>query len=457
MDKKEIIIIVTACIGGLLQAYFANITPIILPQMAKVFGLSNILQNWVTNIFILTMGVCALPLSKVASKYGVKRTFYWSLIFTLVGTIGTIFANSIFLLFLFRIIQGIGGGGLCVASVLIISESLPEKIWGKVFGLYLALVYIGVSLTTVIGGVLSYHLGWTFSFYLFIPLIIINIILLYFIKDEWVLDAEERFDLKGSVIYAIAFSVLIFGFSILNTIIGLIVTIIGVLCFVLFGKLELKISNPVFDMNLFKDNMFLSGNITSILSFLATFVVTTLVNYNLQYIQGYNSITAGLVILVLPFMMVIFAPIAGLFTNKIDDEIVSALGMGIVTVGLFLLIFLDKSTSLSYIFLSLFLQGVGFGLFATSNMNIIMCNVPDKDNPMASSAIAAMRIVGQTGSMGILTVVFALVMGDVMIIPSNYPALISSTQITMLIVTIVGVLTVLVSLWGLKSKNKIDI
>ena len=142
---------------------------------------------------------------------------------------------------------------------------------------------------------------------------------------------------------------------------------------------------------------------------------------------------------------------------KIDDEIVSALGMGIVSVGLFLLIFLDKSTSLSYIFLSLFLQGVGFGLFATSNMNIIMCNVPDKDNPMASSAIAAMRIVGQTGSISILTVVFALVMGDVMIIPSNYPALISSTQITMVIVTIVGVLTVLVSLWGFKSKNKISI
>ena len=304
---------------------------------------------------------------------------------------------------------------------------MPEKIWGKVFGLYLALVYIGVSLTTVIGGVLSYHLGWTFSFYLFIPLIIINLILLYFIKDEWVLDAEERLDWKGSLIYAVAFSVLIFGFSILNTIFGLVVTIIGVLCFVLFGKLELKISNPVFDMNLFKDNMFLSGNITSILSFLATFVVATIVNYNLQYIQGYNSITAGLVILVLPFMMVIFAPIAGLFTNKIDDEIVSALGMGIVTVGLFLLIFLDKSTSLNYIFLSLFLQGVGFGLFATSNMNILMCNVPDKDNPMASSAIAAMRIVGQTGSISILTVVFALVMGDVMIIPSNYPALITST------------------------------
>jgi hypothetical protein len=93
------------------------------------------------------------------------------------------------------------------------------------------------------------------------------------------------------------------------------------------------------------------------------------------------------------------------------------------------------------------------GIFATPNMNTIMSNVPEQDTPMASSAVATLRIIGQTGSMGILTVIFAFFMGNVLIIPSNYPQLIISTQVNMIIVTIFAILTVLATLIGYKLNH----
>ena len=87
--KREIIIIIVASLSAFYGAYMGNVTPVALPEMAEVFGLSNIMQNWVTNIFLLTMGVLAIPLGKLCSKYGVKRTFIYSVILMLIGSIGT--------------------------------------------------------------------------------------------------------------------------------------------------------------------------------------------------------------------------------------------------------------------------------------------------------------------------------------------------------------------------------
>ena len=103
----------------------------------------------------------------------------------------------------------------------------------------------------------------------------------------------------------------------------------------------------------------------------------------------------------------------------------------------------------------MFLQGIGYGLFASPNVNTIMSSVPPKDTPMASSAVATMRIIGQTASVGILTTIFALIMGNVIIKPSNFPGLIFSSQITLLITTIISILCVLMCLIGYKSGDKL--
>lgn len=453
--KQDIIIIAAASLAALHGAYIGNVTPIALPQMATVFGLSNIMQNWVTNIFLLTMAIFAIPFGKLCGKYGIKKTFLWSLILMLIGTIGTPLSNTIPLLFLFRIIQGIGGAGLCVDTILMITEAITTTNRGQALGINVSCVYIGIALAPVIGGILTYHYGWASIFWIMVPVMIINIILLLFIKDEWIKGANEKFDWKGSTIFAVGILLLIYGFSTLNTIQGLIITLIGIILLILFAKMEINTNQPAFDINLYKNKKFLSSNLASILSYIATFVVTTILNYNLQYIRGFNTEITGLLLIVTPLMMAIVSPFSGKLSDKFDPQKISAIGMGIVTIGLLLIIPLNKTTPLYVIIISMFLQGVGYGLFASPNVNTIMSSVPPKDTPMASSAVATMRIIGQTASVGILTTIFALIMGNVIIKPSNFPGLIFSSQITLLITTIISILCVLMCLIGYKSGDKL--
>ena len=119
--------------------------------------------------------------------------------------------------------------------------------------------------------------------------------------------------------------------------------------------------------------------------------------------------------------------------------------------SLFLFSSLDSTTSMGFLVVSMIAYGIGFGLFSPPNPNVIMGSVPPKDTSVASASVATMRTVGQAMSMGILTLVFAFVMGNVPIIEQYYPLLITSCQITCLISMLLCVASVFASLVGFKS------
>ena len=209
----------------------------------------------------------------------------------------------------------------------------------------------------------------------------------------------------------------------------------------------------MFDIRFFKNRRFLSANFASLCAYLATFAVTTILNYHLQYIKGFDSQTAGIILLAAPLCQVVLAPIAGRLSDKYVPQVLAAIGMGLGTVSLALFSFLGEATSLEFLIVSMIIYGVGFGLFSPPNTNVIMSSVPPKDTSVASASVATMRTVGQAMSLGILTLVFAFVMGDVPIVEQYYPLLISSCQITCLICVVLCIASVFASLVGIRASD----
>ena len=244
-----------------------------------------------------------------------------------------------------------------------------------------------------------------------------------------------------------------YGFTILNTQLGMILTVLGVVILLIFAWIELKQVHPVFDIRFFKNHKFLSANFASLCAYLATYAVTTILNYHLQYIKGFDSQTAGMILLVAPLCQVVLAPIAGRLSDRFVPQILAAIGMALGTISLFLFSSLDSATSMEFLIVAMIIYGIAFGLFSPPNTNVIMGSVPPKDTSVASAAVATMRTVGQAMSMGILTLVFAFVMGDVPIIEQYYPLLISSCQITCIICVVLCIASVFASFVGIKSNN----
>ena len=453
MEKKNLILLICTVLS-FFTVFAVNAVMVVVPSIASEFHMSNIVQNWIIIIFLLVVAVLSIPAGQISGKFGLKKVTILSIILFIIISIVTVMVKSSWQFLACRFILGISLSFINVTSMaMVVSAFAPEE-RGKALRINITGVYIGLSLSPVLGGILNYNLGWRSVVLFGVPfLFVILALLLTKIDDEWITFENVPLDIKGYFAYGIGMVLFMYGFTILNTLSGVILTVLGIIILIVFGVIELKQTHPSFDVRFFKNRKFLSSNFASLSAYLATFAVTTILNYHLQYIKGFDSQSAGMILLVAPLCQVVLAPIAGRLSDKFVPQILAAIGMALGTISLFLFSFLGSETPLEFLIVSMIIYGIGFGLFSPPNTNVIMSSVPPKDTSVASAAVATMRTVGQAMSMGILTLVFAFVMGDVPIVEQYYPLLISSCQMTCLVCVVLCIASVFASLVGMKSSS----
>lgn len=454
--NKYVILIAIIC--SFAVAFNSNALSVALPTIAYEFQISNISQNWIINIYLLVIAICCVPLGKICGKYGLKRTLIMGLYVYVIGAIisGLVFNEIV--LFVGRTIQAVGSAVLFVNVMAMITAQISSQNRGQAIGLNIMGVYIGLTSAPTIGGILVQNFSWRAIFFITLPLIILSIFLLYRIDKEWSMDEDVPIDVKGSLLYMLGILVLMYGFTTLNELDGMLLSMLGIIILVIFAKYELKIQNPIYDIRLFRNFRYTSSNMASFISYFATFVVTYILNYHFQYLMGLNPQSSGIILIVTPLVMSIFAPFSGRLSDKINPQILAGIGMSFVSIAMFILSFLNQTTELYLIVLAMILQGIGFGLFSSPNNNVILSSVDKKDIPTASASLSTVRTIGQSFSLGLLTLIFSIFMGNVAIIPENYHLLVQSSHVSMMFSTILCVLAVLLSLVGIKSKdaNKIS-
>lgn len=447
-------VIVVSILSSFAVAFTSNAVSVALPTMAVDLNITNVMQNWLVNIYLLVIAAFSVPFSQISSKYGLKRTMEIGLIIYIIGTVLTGLSNNFAMILFSRIIHAIGSAFLFVNGMAILTVQIPPQRRGQAMGYSLTGVYLGLTLAPSIGGILVQNISWRSIFYITIPLIIVSYYLLTRINKEWINDSNNEMDVKGSILFIIAIVLLMYGFTILNQFNGIISLIFGLLILLIFAKYELNISNPIYDIYLFKNKTYALSNIASLISYFATFVIIYILNYHLQYLNGYDPQTTGLILIVNPILMVLIAPLAGRLSDRIKPQYLATGGMSVVTISVFILSLLNETTPLYVIIVAMFLEGIGLGFFTTPNNNVIMSSVDKKDVATASASVSTVRTIGQSFSLGLLTLVFELIMGNVAIVPENYYLLVESSQVTMIISVFLCVIATLMSLAGIKSTKK---
>ena len=453
----ETYVVLISFITSFFAVFLSNGIIIGVPAIAQEFAMNNVIQNWVPTIFFLVVAVFTVPAGQISGKFGVKKSLLAGISVYLIGSIGACLAFSTESFLIFRIIQGAGVAFLNVSAMAMVVHAVKPQNRGKALGFTVTGVYLATSLSPVICGFLVHNLGWRSMFYFVIPFLVLCIILMILkIPQEWKTYEKDKIDKTGSVLYGIGILAFIYGFTSLITTTGKILTVFGLILLVIFGMFELRQKSPVFNMNLFMNAKFTSSNIAALCSYIAVMVVTTILNYHFQYVRGWDAQMAGLILIITPILMAIMAPNAGKLSDKIHPQKLAAMGMGIATVALLILTFLNKSTPLYIVVIAMILQGIGMGLFSSPNMNAIMSSVPPKDAPTASASQATMRTIGQTMSLGLLTLVFAWVMGSLELAPQYANMIVQASQTICMICTAACILAVFASLVGIRSKDEFN-
>ena len=427
------------------------------PSIASEFGMNNIVQNWIPTIALLVVAVFTLPAGQISGKYGVKKSLIAGVIVFLVASIGACLSFSTESFLFFRVIQGIGMAFLNVSAMAMVVQAVNPKKRGKALGFTVTGIYLAGSLSPVLCGFLVYNLGWRAMFYFVIPFLVLCLILMIFkIPGEWKTYENNKIDSIGYILYGIGILLFIYGFTNLMNGFGIACTVLGLIMLVIFAYFELKVDSPAFNMKLFKNMKFTSSNIAALCSYLAIAAITTILNYHFQYVRGWNAQISGLMLIITPIIMAIMAPNAGKLSDKIHPQKLAALGMGIASVTLLIMIFLDANTPIYLIVIAMILQGIGMGLFTTPNTNAIMSSVPPNETPNASAAQSAMRTIGQTLSLGLLTLIFAWIMGSLKLSSEYASLIVQASQLICIICTALCVVAIFASLVGIRSKDSFN-
>ena len=433
--KKTILIV--AALSAFLISFMGSSVNIALPVISSELQVDAVLVSWIPTAYLLATAVCLLPFGRLADIYGRKRILTYGIFVFTIAALLLSFVSSVGSLIALRVVQGVGSAMIATSGVAIITSVFPARERGKALGISLAATYLGLSLGPVLGGILTQHFGWRSIFMVTVPLGVAAIFLvLRKMKGEWAEAKGEKFDLIGAVIYGLALVGIIYGFSLLPGMTGVVLIVAGALGIFAFVRRESRVENPLLDIKLFsKNKAFVFSNLTHLISYSSTFSVAFLLSLYLQYIKGLSPQSAGLVLVALAAVQCGFSPFAGRLSDRIEPRILVSIGLGLTAVGLARFIFLAENTSLGSIIGNLVLLGFGRALFASPNTNAIMASVKRRAYGVASATLATMRQVGMTFSMGITMLLFAIYVGRVEITPQYYPLFLSSTRVAFIIFT----------------------
>ena len=460
MSEKELptrhrnLILTLILITSFANPFMGSSINLALPAIGSHFGLHAVMMSWVAMSFLLSSAVLMVPLGKIADIIGRKRVFLSGTILFSLSSIFCAMSPSVGLLLASRVLQGAGGAMMFGTNMAIITDIFPANERGKAIGTNVMAVYLGLSLGPLIAGFLVKNWGWQSIFYLTaIPVAFVAISMPLLVKTEWKSPHSEQFDWKGGILYIIAMSAFMYGFSHLPNFWAIILAFISLIGLYFFVKIEIQSDFPVFDMRLLSHNrLFAMSNLAALLNYAITFAITFMLSLYLQYVKGLNPRDAGLILVIQPAMMVIVSYFSGRMSDVYDPRILASAGMSTITLGLMALIPLGTNSSLIYLMVILGVIGIGFGLFTSPNTNAIMGSVEKKYLGVASATVGTMRLTGQMISMGIATLVINIFLGNSKIHAGNLSLFLHSQRTTFIIFVILGILGVWASI-ARKSEN----
>src|SRR5207244_5512411 len=200
------------------------------------------------------------------------------------------------------------------------------------------------------------HFTWRWIFYVNIPFGIIGVIATLRVLTERMHRNQGRFDPVGAILLGIGLVALTLGLSFgqewgWNSPLLIGTLVVSVLAIVTLVIIERRVSNPIIDFSLLKRRVFLSANISLILSFLALFAVGFMLPFYLEELRGFSTAEAGLLLTPLPLTIAVIAPFSGALADRIGTRWLAAVGRSLACFGLILLSQLNAQTPVCDIFL----------------------------------------------------------------------------------------------------------
>jgi len=408
---------------GLFMIMLDNtIVNVALPSIREDLDIQLSELEWVVNGYALTFAVVMLTGGKLADRYGRRRIFIAGLLVFTASSLACGLAANAHMLIGSRVVQGVGSALMNPATLSIITATFPPRQRGMAIGIWAGTSAMALAIGPLVGGLITQHIGWSWIFFINIPVGVLGVIVARLVINESRdTSHEQRLDIPGLVASGVGLFALTYGLIEANSfgwtsgrILGLFA--LAAVALTAFVVLEMRQRLPMLDLSLFKNPTFAGANATMMLVALAMFGVFFYVSLYMQNIIGYSPTQAGAAFLPMTILIILIAPIAGKFSDKIGSRWMMGGGMALVAASLLIFSRLDENGGFWNLFPGLIVGGVGMALVMTPTTAAAMGSVEVDKAGVGSAVLNSMRQVG--GSLGI-AVMGAIVAASLHVPPTN--------------------------------------
>src|SRR5215470_816919 len=386
-----------------------NVINVAIPTIQRSLHLSIASLEWVVSSYILVFAGLLLAGGRVADLYGRRRLFLIGLsVFTL-ASLAAGLAGSSGVLIGARLLQGLGAAILVPTTLAVIVATFDDGAErARAIGVWAAIGALALACGPLIGGFVSQHLHWGWIFFINVPIGVITFVLAVLAMGESrTPSAVRRLDLPGLITSAVALfsltyalieghdkgwtSALILGAFALSAVAA-----------AAFAVVESRTAEPMVDLTLFRSRVFTGGTTVMMLWAFGIFGIYFFTSIYLQVILGFSPTEAGLAFVPMAVFLALSASVAAPVAARIGTHRTVALGMVIMTAGLYLFSRLGGGATFADLLPGFLLFGAGAGLMNVPVTNAVMQSMPPERSGIASALLNASREVA--GLLGITVI-----------------------------------------------------
>jgi DHA2 family multidrug resistance protein len=413
------LIAVVVAMAAFMEVLDTSIANVALPHLAGDLGASNDESTWVLTSYLVSNAI-VLPISGwLANLFGRKRFFLICIFIFTVSSLLCGIAPSLPMLILFRVIQGIGGGGLQPMAQAILADTFPPQKRGLAFALYGITAIMAPTIGPTLGGWLTDNYSWRWIFYINLPVGILTLLLVFRTVEDPPYIARNRN--AGVRVDYIGIALLALGIGALQVLLDkgqeddwfgshfiVALAVISAISLISLVLWELHTKTPVIDVRMFKSFNFAVACVMMFFLGVLLFASLVMMPQFLQTLMGYTAQSAGLVLSGASLIILFEMPIVGQLTTKMPAKYIMAFGWLCLAFGMYYSTKgLDLDISFSAASRLRMVQAFGLGfLFVPINLGAYVGIAPEKGNSV-SGLVNFMRNIGSSVGTSMVTTILA--------------------------------------------------
>ena len=320
-----VLMTIALSLATFMQVLDSTIANVAIPTIAGNLGASNSQGTWVITSFGVANAISIPITGWLAKRVGEVKLFVWSTIAFAAASFLCGIADSLSMLILFRVIQGLVAGPLIPLSQSLLLSNYPPAKRSIALSLWAMTVVVAPICGPILGGWISdnYHWGWIF--FINVPIgIVVTILTLHTLRNRETKTEIRPIDTVGLVLLVVGIGALqimldrgreLDWFSSSEII---VLTVVAVVALAVLVVWEMTDDHPVVDLSLFKSRNFTIGCLSISLAYMLYFGSIVLLPQLLQEVYGYTATWAGLASAPVGIFPVLLSPIIGRFAHRID-------------------------------------------------------------------------------------------------------------------------------------------